>query len=665
MNQATYIGTETIEMIEDDQIDGMTDDDDDEGPSSPESAYDGDLMHDDEVTAQLAAAGPVGVAAAAAIASAKKRKRPHSFETNPSIRKRQQNRLLRKLRQTIYEFATRVGQQAVVLVATPGKPNTSYKVFGAKPLEDVVRNLKSIVMEELESALAQQAPPPVQEDPSLFELPPLIIDGIPTPVEKMTQAQLRAFIPLMLKYSTGRGKPGWGRESTRPPWWPKELPWANVRMDARTEDEKQKISWTHALRKIVINCYKFHGREDLLPAFSEEDEKANQLATLNSSVASSHYTQGLLHSIQNADGTVSIIQVDPSNQIITLPDGTTAQVQGIATLSQGDGGTVQTVQSIDTSHENMTVDLTEATLGQDGQIIITGEDGQGYPVSVSGMITLPVSSSVYQSMVANIQQIHTNGDGTLCITPMQVQKSGHQHLINHINSTSIGGSLIGSANNCSVSPCISSVNSSSFSNINSGGNTSILANCQPNSGNPFVNNTSELSSNMNCNNPNNTMNNTNNNLLELCRVLSQTTNNVNNCHSTVPFNNNLSANFANSTDRKSMKTNKKLINRNQYQNTTPTTATTTTTSFDTSMSSFSTETNGNNFIEQNIDLKSDTNNNNHNNENNGNDNHDLKCAQILVSTVIDDSTKLIKLNNESVGENDTPSIKMECEIDVA
>ncbi len=97
-------------------------------------------------------------------------------------------------------------------------------------------------MEELESALALQAPPPIQEDPSLFELPPLIIDGIPTPVEKMTQAQLRAFIPLMLKYSTGRGKPGWGRDSTRPAWWPTELPWANVRMDARTEDDKQKVS---------------------------------------------------------------------------------------------------------------------------------------------------------------------------------------------------------------------------------------------------------------------------------------------------------------------------------------------------------------------------------------------------------------------------------------
>ncbi|KOB71594.1 putative DNA-binding protein Ewg, partial [Operophtera brumata] len=141
----------------------------DECVSSPAASNygDGDMMKNamsDEVTKTLAAAGPIGMAAAAAIASSKKRKRPHSFETNPS-------------------------------------PNTSYRVFGAKPLEDVVRNLRCMIMEELENALAQQAPPPPADDPSLFELPPLIIDGIPTPVEKMTQAQLRAFIPLMLKYS--------------------------------------------------------------------------------------------------------------------------------------------------------------------------------------------------------------------------------------------------------------------------------------------------------------------------------------------------------------------------------------------------------------------------------------------------------------------------------
>ncbi|XP_075216721.1 DNA-binding protein Ewg isoform X2 [Lycorma delicatula] len=421
----------------------------------------------DEVTAQLAAAGwqkqhlhgPVGMAAAAAIVSAKKRKRPHSFETNPSIRKRQQNRLLRKLRVTIDEFATRVGQQAVVLVATPGKPTTSFKCFGAKPLEDVVKNLRSMIMEELETALAQQAPPPVQEDPSLYELPPLIIDGIPTPVEKMTQAQLRAFIPLMLKYSTGRGKPGWGRESTRPPWWPKELPWANVRMDARPEEEKQKISWTHALRQIVINCYKYHGREDLLPAFSETEENSSSGGAVaasqqqSSGTVTAQYAPAVLQTISNPDGTVSIIQVDPNNPIITLPDGTTAHVQGVATIhtGQGDGGngTVHAVQTLTEVSGNqgdgVAVDLnnvTEATLNQDGQLILTSEDGHGfrekvpegekgsegeirlikvagYPVSVSGMITVPVSASMYQTVVANIQQIHTQGDGTMqVVTPM-------------------------------------------------------------------------------------------------------------------------------------------------------------------------------------------------------------------------------------------------------
>lgn len=45
--------------------------------------------------------------------------------------------------------------QAVVLVAIPGKPQNSYKCFGAKPLEDVIRNLRPVVMQDLESSLAQ------------------------------------------------------------------------------------------------------------------------------------------------------------------------------------------------------------------------------------------------------------------------------------------------------------------------------------------------------------------------------------------------------------------------------------------------------------------------------------------------------------------------------
>lgn len=40
----------------------------------------------------------------------------------------------------------------------------------------------------------------------------------------------------------------------------------------------------------------------------------------------SQYAPAVLQTITNPDGTVSLIQVDPNSPIITLPDGTTAQV---------------------------------------------------------------------------------------------------------------------------------------------------------------------------------------------------------------------------------------------------------------------------------------------------------------------------------------------------
>uniref|UniRef100_A0A8C5U6N7 Nuclear respiratory factor 1 n=1 Tax=Malurus cyaneus samueli TaxID=2593467 RepID=A0A8C5U6N7_9PASS len=243
-------------------------------------------------------AGPVGMAAAAAVATGKKRKRPHVFESNPSIRKRQQTRLLRKLRATLDEYTTRVGQQAIVLCISPSKPNPVFKVFGAAPLENVVRKYKSTILEDLESALAEHAPAPQEVN---SELPPLTIDGIPVSVDKMTQAQLRAFIPEMLKYSTGRGKPGWGKESCKPIWWPEDIPWANVRSDVRTEEQKQRVSWTQALRTIVKNCYKKHGREDLL--YHEHSPHAVP-------------SQTVVQTFSNPDGTVSLIQVTGNTQTV-------------------------------------------------------------------------------------------------------------------------------------------------------------------------------------------------------------------------------------------------------------------------------------------------------------------------------------------------------------
>jgi len=426
---------------EEDEEDNMADDDEDS------FGEDDEMMGVSDVTSQLAAAGwrhgPVGVAAAAAIASSKRKRKSHTFETNPSIRKRQQTRLLRKLKAVIDEFSVRVGQQAIVLVATPGKTVNNFRAFGAKPLEDVVRNLKSAIMTELETALSQQAPPPSVEDPNLHELPPIVIDGIPTPVEKMTQAQLRAFIPLMLKYSTGRGKPGWGKESTKPPWWPKHVPWANVRMDARNDEEKSKqISWTHALREIVINCYKYHGREDLLPKFSEEED-IKRVQQVNN-----YGGQTVVQTISNPDGSVSIIHVDPNNPVITLSDGTTAQVQ------LHDAGSVHTLAEVATSDSQVLQGTHEIQTNEHGHILITGEDGNAYPVQVSGHQLVTVNPSIYQTVVANIQGGSDGQHVQVVGTPIQLSGlSGNlQGLVMKTEPGEAGGGGGGHSQGLTITP---------------------------------------------------------------------------------------------------------------------------------------------------------------------------------------------------------------------
>ncbi|XP_064200919.1 nuclear respiratory factor 1 isoform X2 [Anguilla rostrata] len=434
---------------------------DEDSPSSPEDdAYDdSDILNStgaDEVTAHLAAAGPVGMAAAAAVATGKKRKRPHIFESNPSIRKRQQTRLLRKLRATLDEYTTRVGQQAIVLCISPSKPNAVFKVFGAAPLENVVRKYKSMILEDLENALAEHAPPP----PELgSELPPLTIDGIPVSVDKMTQAQLRAFIPEMLKYSTGRGKPGWGKESCKPIWWPDDIPWANVRSDVRTEEQKQRVSWTQALRTIVKNCYKQHGREDLLYAFEDQQVSQQHVATTAThSIAHLVPSQTVVQTISNPDGTVSLIQysqVGTGTTVATLADAselpttvTVAQVN-YSTVTDGEveqnwaalqGGemTIQTTQASEATQavaslaeaavaasqemqQGATVTmalnseaaahavatLAEATLQGGGQIVLAGETAAAVGALTgvqdgSGLVQIPVS--MYQTVVTSLAQ---------------------------------------------------------------------------------------------------------------------------------------------------------------------------------------------------------------------------------------------------------------------
>ena len=70
--------------------------------------------------------------------------------------------------------------------------------------------------------------------------------------------------------------------------------------------------------------------------------------------------------------------MDPSNPVITLPDGTTAQVQGVAQMDPGQG--VHTLAEVASQHSSLDVGTGGTNSGEiqeNGHIIITGDDGQG------------------------------------------------------------------------------------------------------------------------------------------------------------------------------------------------------------------------------------------------------------------------------------------------
>ena len=296
--------------------------------------------------------------------SAKKRKRPWSFESNPATRKRQATRLMRKLKGTVDELAARVGQQAVVISCSPARghappssqANTEFKVFGAAPLQGVVKRQGFSIMQGLQMQL-QQHPGGENGISQKYDLPPLVVDGVPVSVEKMTQAQLRAFIPPMLRCSTGRPKPGWGKDHLKPIWWPDGVPWQNVRADMRTDIEKQQTQWTEALRQIVRNCYTHHNRLDLLVEASEHQDSAVGVAkNLNlPQVVGSHHSPSTLLS-NDLDHQQQVSAEQQAQVIMDL----THNPHIIQHIQAADGTTMLLPQYLD---GRIVVELSEANSG--------------------------------------------------------------------------------------------------------------------------------------------------------------------------------------------------------------------------------------------------------------------------------------------------------------
>uniref|UniRef100_H3AFL4 Nuclear respiratory factor 1 n=1 Tax=Latimeria chalumnae TaxID=7897 RepID=H3AFL4_LATCH len=299
---------------------------DEDSPSSPEdnSYDDSDILNStgtDEVTAHLAAAGkgevsaaprilvvlltcPVGMAAAAAVATGKKRKRPHVFESNPSIRKRQQTRLLRKLRTTLDEYTTRVGQQAIVLCISPSKPNAVFKVFGAAPLENVINKYENHILEHAHSRKIDQAPSPQERGK---KIPSQIFNNIFNCATPRNEGRNLGFKKKTTRHKNGEKNPGWGKMCCEQVRWPPRVTYKGTLAAEKCENKAMQVSWTQALRTIVKNCYKQHGREDLLYAF--EDQLSQQQGGPTHSIAHLVPSQTVVQTISNPDGTVSLIQV--------------------------------------------------------------------------------------------------------------------------------------------------------------------------------------------------------------------------------------------------------------------------------------------------------------------------------------------------------------------
>ena len=60
-------------------------------------------------------------------------------------------------------------------------------------------------------------------------------------LNEMTRADLRSFMPRMLRATTGES-PQWGKESSKPLWWPSSIPWQNIKRDCRSKKKKGQMS---------------------------------------------------------------------------------------------------------------------------------------------------------------------------------------------------------------------------------------------------------------------------------------------------------------------------------------------------------------------------------------------------------------------------------------
>ena len=226
---------------------------------------------------ELCQQGIAGMSCIAAISSGRHKEPSVVFEKNPQIRKKLYAEYVQQLEDLLHEFSTHVGLQATVVVYEPSEvnPTNAMKIFGTSPIKEYVSKYAYHIQKNTHRKLKQMQKRVASKSDINFKpvsniLPPVLIHGIPTSVEDLTQAQLRSFLRMLLCEAEGRKTPQWHNPSMTPDWWPGCVPWQNIKTDQRLLDSKRLRCWSDCLRHAVYNCYLYYNQSHLLPEFDHE-----------------------------------------------------------------------------------------------------------------------------------------------------------------------------------------------------------------------------------------------------------------------------------------------------------------------------------------------------------------------------------------------------------
>ena len=168
--------------------------------------------------------------------------------------------LMKIFKELVDEFSVESRHQIAVVFLEETSHNFDREIIATCPLKHVLSRKIEAMVDDLEAEMRTEW----TNGKCPFSLPHQVQEHEPVQLENMKMTTLRGMIPKLIKLSNNTRMCYWNNNDLKPAWWPNDVPFKNVKMDSRTEEQKQQMPWINALRKIVYNCFRYYGQSDLL-----------------------------------------------------------------------------------------------------------------------------------------------------------------------------------------------------------------------------------------------------------------------------------------------------------------------------------------------------------------------------------------------------------------